>query len=324
MEQQSELDRINRRRFLGHSGIALLGTSLSGVLCNVPSEKKKDTNKPEQIKGESFQANGWESMFEEAVKYRKLDAHNHVAFAGLSAGDVNESCERLGITKAACSFPGGKTPQEIRDNNSSVLQAMKAFPDRILGQCFVNPTFRKETLEEIDRCVDQGMVMLGELYTDVKVNDPLFYPVIEKCIDLKIPMMWHGVNLLGNWRKGYGLASPPNSSLPGDFVDIAKRYPEAMIICGHIGGGGNWEYNCRILRDAPTIYLDTSGSVTDEGMIDMAVEYLGVDRLLFATDINYETGVGKIMWANLTESDRKKIFFDNFNNLLKKRGNHVN
>jgi predicted TIM-barrel fold metal-dependent hydrolase len=59
-------------------------------------------------------------------------------------------------------------------------------------------------------------------------------------------------------------------------------------------------------------------------MIDMAVQYLGVDRLLFATDLNYETGVGKIMWADLDEVARKKIFFDNFNNLLRKAGNHVN
>jgi predicted TIM-barrel fold metal-dependent hydrolase len=96
-----------------------------------------------------------------------------------------------------------------------------------------------------------------------------------------------------------------------------------MIICGHIGGGGNWEYMCRVLKDAPALYLDTSGSVSDEGMIDMAVKYIGVDKLLFATDVNYETGVGKIMWANLTDADRKKIFFDNFNNLLRKAGNHV-
>jgi predicted TIM-barrel fold metal-dependent hydrolase len=77
------------------------------------------------------------------------------------------------------------------------------------------------------------------------------------------------------------------------------------------------------LQKAPTLYLDTSGSVSDEGMIDMAVKYLGADRLLFATDMNYETGVGKIMWADLSESDRKKIFFENFNNLLRKAGNHA-
>jgi hypothetical protein len=39
--------------------------------------------------------------------------------------------------------------------------------------------------------------------------------------------------------------------------------------------------------------------------------------------MNYETGVGKIMWADLSESDRKKIFFENFNNLLRKAGNHA-
>lgn len=323
MEDNSKL---NRRKFLGNGGAALIGASVSGIFCNTPAGRKKSNDTKEghaEGDGIKFQPDGWKEMFEKAVQYKKIDAHNHVGFPGLSPAEVNESCRRMGITRAACSLPVGKNPDEIRKSNDVVLSAMKSFPDRILGQCFINPTFKKESLEEIDRCVDQGMVMLGELYTAVKVNDPLFYPVIEKCIDLKIPMMWHGVNLLGNWRSNYGLASPPNSSLPGDFVDIAKRYPEAMIICGHIGGGGNWEYNCRILKDAPSIYLDTSGSVSDEGMIDMAVKYLGVERLLFATDINYETGVGKIMWANLSESDRKKIFFDNFNNLLKERGNHV-
>lgn len=323
MKQQSELDRIGRRRFLGKGGLALLATSLTGIACNVSSQKKDNIGKAGRTKEQGFQQNGWDSMFQEALKYRKLDAHNHVAFDGLTPKDVNESCERLGITRAACSFPGGKTPEEIRNNNNQVLAAMKAFPNRILGQCYINPVFRKETLEEIDRCVDQGMVMLGELYTAVKVNDPLFYPVIEKCIKLKIPMMWHGVNQLGNWRKGYSPASPPNSSIPEDFADIGRRYPEAMIVFGHIGGGGDWEYTCRILRDSPTIYVGTSGSVTDEGMIDMAIEYIGVDRLLFSTDINYETGVGKVMWAKLSEGDRHKIFFDNFNNLLKKGGNHV-
>ena len=145
-----------------------------------------------------------------------------------------------------------------------------------------------------------------------------------KCIERKIPLMLHGVTTLGNWRPGYLPTNPPNSSLPEDFVDIAGRYPEAMIICGHIGGGGNWEYMCRVLQHAPSVFLDTSGSVSDEGMVDMAVKHVGADRLLFATDLNYETGVGKIMWADLDETARKKIFFDNFNNLLRKAGNHVN
>lgn len=314
MKGDSENTGINRRKFLGAGGITLLGASMSGILCNIPLQQKNETTK------ETFQQDGWKKMLADAVKYRKLDSHNHVFDDGAT---VNESCERLGITRAACSIPGGKTVKAIRENNDIVLKAMKAYPNRILGQCYINPSFKKESLDEIDRCVDNGMVMLGELYDAVKINDPLYYPIIERCMKHKIPLMLHGVTTLGNWRSGYLPTNPPNSSLPEDFVDIGKRYPEAMIICGHIGGGGNWEYVCRVLKDAPTVYLDTSGSVSDEGMIDMAVKYIGVDRLLFATDINYETGVGKIMWADLTESERKKIFFDNFNNLLRKAGNHV-
>ena len=40
--------------------------------------------------------------------------------------------------------------------------------------------------------------------------------------------------------------------------------------------------------------LDTSGSVIDEGMIEMAAEILGVDRLLFGCDMSMTAGMGKI------------------------------
>lgn len=320
--KQFKEEGIGRRKFLSQGGIGLLGASMPGLIrssrTGIPATGRQERNIIS-----AFQEAGWEKMFREAVSYRKIDSHNHVDAGANSARDVDRSCELLGITKAAVSIPGGKTPEAIRNNNNIVLKAMKAFPNRILGQCYINPGFRKEALEEIDRCIDQGMVMLGELYDAYKINDPLYYPIIEKCIDLKIPLMLHGVTTLGNWRKGYLPTNPPNSSVPEDYVEAGRRYPEAMIICGHIGGGGNWEYVCRVLKDAPTIHVDTSGSISDEGMIDMAIQYLGVDRLLFATDINFETGVGKVMWANLAESDRKKIFFDNFNNLLKKAGNHV-
>src|SRR5437879_5282377 len=85
----------------------------------------------------------------------------------------------------------------------------------------------------------------------------------------------------------------------------------AVLIHGHIGGGGDWEHMCKTLRDCPSVYIDTSGSVTDEGMIDFALRYLGPERLLFATDLNFESGVGKILAADLTERQRRMIFFEN-------------
>ena len=65
-----------------------------------------------------------------------------------------------------------------------------------------------------------------------------------------------------------------------DFVRAAHLYPECMLIEAHIGGGGDWEWSIRQLRDAPSVYLDTSGSIIDERMIEMCVEELGAERAL--------------------------------------------
>ena len=58
-------------------------------------------------------------------------------------------------------------------------------------------------------------------------------------------------------------------------------------------------------------------------MIDFAVKHLGEDRLFFGTDSSYYQGVGKILASNLNESQKKKIFFDNYKYVLKKLGRDV-
>lgn len=260
----------------------------------------------------------------EIRRYRKIDCHNHI-FPPHIAGELIADADKLEIEKLAISYPltvpeaGKATPDAVHEANNLVLRAMKDYPGRFLGQCFVNPAHGREALEEMARCMDAGMIGLGEMYTQVRLTDPRYFPIIEKCIELKAPLLSHGAWVRKDWRE----PERPGGSTADDFVEIGKRYPEALIIYGHIGGGGDWEYVCKTLRDAPSIYADTSGSVTDEGMVDFAVRCLGVRRLLFATDLNFETGVGKILAANLKQTERRQIFFDNFNGILRKRGNDV-
>jgi len=260
----------------------------------------------------------------EIRRYRKIDCHNHV-FPSHSAHEIIADADKLEIEKIAVSCPvtvgeiEKANPDAVRDVNNRVLQAMKDYPGRFLGQCFVNPYYGREALEEMTRCIEAGMIGLGEMYTQVRINDPRYFPIIEKCIELKVPLLSHSSGARNDTRG----TDRPGASNADDFVEIGKRYPEALIIYGHIGGGGDWEYVCKALRHATTIYADTSGSVSDEGMVDLAVECLGVHRLLFATDISFETGVGKILAAKLTEAERRQIFFDNFNGILRKRGNDV-
>jgi predicted TIM-barrel fold metal-dependent hydrolase len=78
-----------------------------------------------------------------------------------------------------------------------------------------------------------------------------------------------------------------------------------------------------VLKDYPNVSVDVAGSNNEENMINYAISYLGEDRLLFASDNSYYQSIGKILSADVTDNQRKKIFFDNYNNLLKKGGFNV-
>jgi uncharacterized protein len=252
----------------------------------------------------------------------------HVGLSGTVDDQINIA-DRLGIEKLVISRPisadSGKkaTPEEVRECNDSILNAMKRYPDRYLGLLFLNPLYGKESLEEIKRCIDLGMVGL-KVYNQVKINDPLFYPIIEKFIDLKMVILMHahcGIGV-GGKRTRHGNIQP-NASIPEDFVDAAKRYPEAILQYAHTGGGGDWEYACKAIKDYPNIYVDTSGSNNEGNMVDFALEYLGEDRLLFGTDGSFYQGISGIFSSKLNDAQKKKVFFDNFNNILAKSGRNV-
>lgn len=258
--------------------------------------------------------------------HRKCDAHAHLGFGPalrLPVAKLLHAADALGITRLAVSIPSGPSPDLVAAANTAVLRAVKDHPDRLIGQCCVNPHHGVAALEETKRCLGEGMAGLGELYAYAKADDPVFFPLVEYCIAQRAPLMWHARADLALVRPGRGAAGPRTTTVAADLVALARRYPEATLIHGHLGGGGDWEYVCKTLRAAPSVYLDTSGSVSEDGMIDFAVRTLGAERLLFATDMNFEAGVGKILSAALTPDQRDAIFWRNFDAILRPRGLHA-
>ncbi|MCE6992488.1 amidohydrolase family protein [Dyadobacter sp. CY323] len=306
---------ISRRKFMAGTvastvGIAttthLAGRAYSGTEISSPAKPKR------------------EPLMEEVMRYKKIDAHAHVGGGHGTPAEVADFAERLGIHKVMISKPmapgSAGVPSEFRACNDVIYSAMKEFPNRFTGMLTLNPTHKQESMDEIKRCIDRGFVGM-KLYNHVKINDPLFYPIIEKFIDLKMIILMHSP--IGKARVKYNAREPKNISIPEDFVDAAKRFPEAMFQFAHIGGGIDWEDACKALKDSPNVYVDVSGSNNEGNMIDFALRYIGEDRLLFGCDNGFYQGVGGMIAANLTEVQRKKIFFENYNNILKKSGRNV-
>ena len=308
-------EKINRRKFLSDTSLSAAGIMIGSALngCAVKIEKE---------------ASSYDIM-KEVMKYRKIDAHAHV----MTVKDIDRQisfADRLGIEKLQISRPvtnfsgtEPEGPEQVREFNDIVAAAMKQYPGRFIGFFSVNPVYPKESLEEIKRCVDLGMVGYKG-YTQAKVNDPLYYPIIEKLIDLKMICYMHAELQLGvgGYRMKYDIDERPKATLPEDMVEAAKRYPEAMFQWAHIASG-DFEYICKCIKKYPNIYVDVSGSNNEEKQVDYCVEQLGEDRIFFGSDGSYYQAIGKILASNLTESQRKKIFFENFNNVLRKSGNNV-
>lgn len=306
--------KINRRKFLSNGSLAatgiIVGSKLAG--CSPREEQAMLTY----------------DIMKDVMKYRKIDAHAH------PENDLEKQLEiadRLGIEKLQISrpitnFSGNEPegPEEAVRNNDVVLNAVNKYPDRFIGFFTLNPLYKKESMEEIRRCADLGMAGFKG-YTQAKINDPVYYPVIEKLIDLKMIVYMHTFCQLGmgGYRMKYDVGRFANTTLPEDMADAAKRYPEAIFHFAHIGGGGDWEYECKILKECPNIYVDTGGSNNEENIIDFAIRHLGEDRIFFGTDGAYHHGVGRVLASDATEEQKRKIFFDNYNNVLKKGGRHV-
>jgi len=308
---------INRRNFLANSSISaggiVLGAKLTG--CNLTDESVISSY----------------DIMQDAMKYRKIDAHCHVGLYGPLPEDADkqiDSANRMGIEFLSISKPitrGEGTPEEFKEYNNTIHSAMKLYPQRFVGFFTVNPLYQKESLEEIKRCADLGFAGYKG-YTQAKVNDPLYYPIIEKLIDHKMICFMHAICELG--RGGYRMKykSPLEQlnypTIPEDMADAAGRYPEAMFQWAHIASG-DFEYICKCIKDYPNIYVDVSGSNNDEKHVDFCIEHLGEDRIFFGSDNSFYQSVGKILASNTNEAQRRKIFFDNYNNILKKGGHNV-
>jgi predicted TIM-barrel fold metal-dependent hydrolase len=323
---------MNRRNFFTNTGLSAAGMLVPETLFGIFTKEESVPQTADVISRKY-------DIMQEVMKYPKIDAHVHCDLGNSDpeaqkkfAEILVDYCGRFNLKKLILSKPVTRlikgvpdpSPEAFIDHNNIILGVMKQHPALFTGSFTFNPVHLKASLDEIKRCVDLGMVG-AKTYYQTKINDPAFYPIVEKMIDLKMIIHTHAETQLGvgGYRMKYNGNKPANVSIPDDFVDIAKRYPEAMFQHAHIGGGGDWEYMCKKLKNSPNVYVDTSGSNNEEHMIDFALQELGEDRLLFGSDNCYYQSVGKILASNLTEAQKKKIFFENFNNILRKGGNNV-
>jgi uncharacterized protein len=250
-----------------------------------------------------------------------IDCHAHLSHHSRSTWAEEdrlliEAADRLEIDQLCCSVLTPRRPasaQGFQECNAWVAEAMARFPGRLQGYCYVNPGYTREALDEIHRCVEDRGFMGIKLYNEYTATEPVVWPVVELAVELRVPVLHHA------GHAHYFVPEQPRISDGGHLAELSRRYPEAMLICAHVGGGGDWEWTIKALRHAPGVFLDTSGSVIDEGIVEMAAATLGVDRLLFGCDMSMTQGVGKIRSAQLSAAEKRQVLGGNMATIMGRR-----
>ena len=203
------------------------------------------------------------------------------------------------------------TPAQFRQDNARVYEWMKREPGFVHGWIYVNPEYEQESLDEIDRAVNEyGMIGI-KLECGCVCTDPRYRPIMEKAESLGIPILQH------TWFKITGCI--PGESTPSDLAALAREFPQVKIIMAHLGG--DWQRGIKAVRVLPNVLVDICGSIVDCGMIEQAVAELGAERILFGTDlpdIGFWTNFGKVEGAEITREQKNLILYENANRLLPK------
>lgn len=233
-----------------------------------------------------------------------------------------EHAAMVGMDTMVISSPittsGHESISQMQHVNNIVADAARKYPGKVYGLAFVDPFHGKEAIREIDRCVNDLGFIGVKMYHQYHISDAMQYPIIEKCIDLDIPILMHAgkLNQYPETQK--------NISDSTHFVSAAKKYPEAVLIMAHIGGGGDWHWQLKGMADCKNVYTDISGSVHDAPIIEETVAVMGADRILFGTDGSFSAGIGKLFGAKITVEEKLTIMNNpHFIKYLQRRNNNA-
>ena len=247
--------------------------------------------------------------------FEMIDAHTHLGYwhnfniPKRTAADMVHAMDRVGIRCCVSAAHAGISADYIT-GNSQVIEAMRAFPGRILGYCCINPNYPADEMrDEIKRCFDAGMIAIK------------YHPSCHK-----YPIDGDRYRLAWEYADEHSLCVLTHTEGGGANCSVAQagkcaqRYPNAKVIFGHSGFGYEGARQCiEVAPKAPNAYFDLASSMADLGLVEMLVNGVGADRVLFGTDLPFldcRMQIGRMAFSALDDDQLRLVLADNAKRLF--------
>ena len=193
----------------------------------------------------------------------------------IDAAGLNELYEKAGVDRALTwLMPQGVS--DVSESNKYVYESSKIYP-RFMPFGWANA---KEGVEKAKADVKSCLLDYG--FPGVKLNGAQN----DYHIDSKEAMLVCEA-IAGNGGMiafHIGMDSPDNTS-PHRAANVAKAFPETIVLMVHMGGAGTpdrGEEVVEIAKQNPNMML--IGSSINISKVKLAIDELGADRVLFASD----------------------------------------
>lgn len=222
--------------------------------------------------------------------------------------NILEIAGRVGIERLGLLIRAEKDQKEI----ATVLERYKDRVFALLWMTLWNETV-EASLAKLNRWVADGpMIGMKLAGTDGICSYPIYDPIFQRAAALKGLIYIHAWYQVGGNPPLAGGLEWPHESKPRDVAILAARHPETPFICGH--AGGDWELGIRAVRAARNVSVELGGSYPVRGEVEMAVEELGAERIIYGSDIpgrGFSSQLAKVHGAAVSDRDKQRIFSGN-------------
>lgn len=203
----------------------------------------------------------------------------------VGAGEIVSAMDDQGVDRSVVfGFPW-KNIDTCRMHNDYILDAVKNYPDRLIGLCCLDPA-HPDAASEATRCLQEGLSGLGELAFyesgfSQKTIDQLA-PLMALCREADLPVMIHTNEPVGHSYPG---KSPMTL---GELYRLIRTFPDNKIVLAHWGGGIFFFHLMKkeVKAALANVYVDTAASpyLYDANIYRIALNILGPEKILFGSD----------------------------------------
>ena len=196
-----------------------------------------------------------------------------------------EEMDTTGIDKAiVCGFPW-RSLDICRQHNDYMMEAVTAFPERLVGLATVNPVAGKACDKELERCFEGGLSGVGEISADAQgfqLDDArTIGRVIGAVEEAGLFVLLHTNEDVGHFYSG------KTPTTPVQAYRFLEKFGEVTTILAHWGGGlFFYELMPEVAKVTSSVYYDTAASpfLYRQEVYKIALGIVGPGRILFGTD----------------------------------------